>query len=83
MHASYYAFVSRGPDGLYRAAFPDLSGVVGLPVRAGGIDAAAADALAAHLRTRRTPLPPPTPLAVLAQLHHPDDGYWLAVPVLR
>jgi hypothetical protein len=82
MPTTFFAFVTRGPDRLYRATFPDLPGLVPEPWPAGEIESGAALALAAHIRSRTTPLPPPTPLEDLRRLYEPDAGFWLAVPVL-
>lgn len=82
MSAHFFAFVTRGPDGRFRATFPDLPALVVPAARASEIELAAARALAVHMRERTTPLPEPLALDALRHLFPPDDGFWLAVPVL-
>ena len=77
----FYAFVTRGPDRLYRATFPDLPGLHVPPAPVDHLQAATCVALDAHLRTRSSPLPPPSPLEAVRSLYPGDDGYWLSFHV--
>jgi hypothetical protein len=74
----YFAFVTRGPDGLYRASFPDLPAFSAPPSPIDRLQAATYVALADHVAVRSTPLPPPTPMDRLRTLYPADDGYWLS-----
>lgn len=75
----YFAFVQRDENGAYSATLPDFPDCSASAPSWLQLENAIRVAVRVHMRTRREPVPPPTPIEFFTEDSAPPDSCWMQV----